>query len=131
MMPPIRQLASGLRQALDWAQQLGKHQAYMMRTLPNDLQIVYAYQGDKWRLTLRREDRPVSEDEIESIRTAFDVPEAAQLVRSSGTDQHPVSRRRIKFYRAEFLWREQIAHLPRAASTFAPVEGSDAAVWGG
>jgi hypothetical protein len=141
-MPTLKQLAGGMRQALDWAHQAQRHDAYMMLTLKNGLQIVYSYRGDEWRLALRREGAPPSENEVEIIRRDFDVPESAARFDNMMSETNPHSGRKIRYHRVELLWREQIPcqndgavgggrHLPLAASTYAPVEGSDAAVWGG
>jgi hypothetical protein len=141
-MPSLKQLAAGLRTALEWAQQAGKPRSWMMRTLPNGLQIVYSYDGDQWRLALRREKVYPADVEVATIRRDFDVPENAGENSYTRTEEQPATGRKAKYCVVELTWREQIPcqndgaiggrkHLPLAASTYAPVEGSDAAVWGG
>lgn len=132
-MPTLKQLAGGMRQALDWAQQVRKPEARMKRTLPNGLQIVYSYEGDRWMLALSRENVHPSAAEVDAVRADFGVPESAWECISTITEEKPVTGRRVKWSVISLIWREQIpasGHLPRAASTYAPVEGSDSAVWG-
>ena len=129
-MPNLKELAGAMRQGLDLAQQAGKHKAWNMRTLANDLQLVLACEGDSWRLAMRREGVPPSQDEIDSVREAFDVPDAAARFDNMQSEPNSKTQRKVRYFRVELLWREQIAaqspYLPIAASTFMPPEGPDA-----
>lgn len=131
-MSTLRQVAAGLRQTLDWSQQAGRARGWIQRPLKNGLQIVYSYCGDEWRLALRREGVPPSENEVAVIRRDFDVPEGALRFDNQQTETHPKTRRKIRYHRVELLWREQAAAatLPRCAPTIHPAEGPDAAVFG-
>ncbi len=115
-MSTLKQLAAGMYTTLDWAQQRGQSRAYIMRTLANGLQIVLSYDAEQWRIALRREGVPPGENEIEIVRAAFAIPDAAARFDNMQTEPHPKTGRKIRYFRVELLWREQarVRYVPPA-----------------
>lgn len=132
MPTKLTQVAAHMRQALELAQVARKPRAFILRTLPNGLGVCYSYDGDAWRLALRREAVYPADVEIAVIRRDFNIPESAGEYSYTRTDEHPATRRRIKYCVVELTWREQIPQgnpLGRAAGTIDLIDGPDAAVW--
>jgi hypothetical protein len=126
----LRQTASVMRQGLDLVKISGKPSAWIMRTLPRGLQMLLSYEGDRWRLALRREDVMPSEDEVDLCSLAFGVPDAAGRHNFKSKETAAVTHRRIMYHVVELTWREDPAGrsddgLSHFMATFAPVEGPD------
>ena len=89
-MPPLKPLAN----------------AWNQRTLSRGLQVVLSYDEDRWRLALRRENVPPSEDEIEICMQAWEVPESAHRTMSTASARHPLTDRIVKYHTVELTWLE-------------------------
>lgn len=61
----------------------------------------------QWRLAVAREGVYPSDMEVEVVRTAFDVPEAAEEARSEKEYTHPKTKRTIYYRRVEVTWQER------------------------
>lgn len=75
--------------------------------LTNGLDIIlHRVTDSQWRLAMAREGVYPSEVEVELLRTAFDVPEAAEEARSEKSHTHPKTKRQISYRRVELTWQE-------------------------
>lgn len=69
--------------------------------------ILHRLDEHQWRLALAREDVYPSDMEVEIVRAAFDVPEAADESRSDKQYTHPKTKRTINYRRVEVTWQER------------------------
>jgi hypothetical protein len=69
--------------------------------------ILQRVDDHQWRLALAREGVYPSDVEVELLRTAFDVPEAAEEARSQKSHTHPKTKREITYNRVELTWQER------------------------
>lgn len=69
--------------------------------------ILHRLDEHQWRLAMAREGVYPSDMEVEIVRTAFDVPEAAEEARSDKQYTHPKTKRVINYRRVEVTWQER------------------------
>ena len=79
---------------------------YRLIPLARGLQIGLHRREDRFRLVVRREGVFPSEQEVEIVRQAFGVPEECVAEVGSKTEQHPVTKRTIRWQVVELRWRE-------------------------
>lgn len=76
--------------------------------LANGLDIILHRVDDhRWRLALARESAWPSQVEVETVRTHFDIPAAAEEARSEKEHRHPKTGRMITYRRVEITWQER------------------------
>ena len=69
--------------------------------------ILHRLDDHQWRLAMAREGVYPSDMEVEIVRNAFDVPEAAEEARSEKQYTHPKTKRTINYRRVEVTWQER------------------------
>lgn len=76
--------------------------------LENGLDVIlHRLDEHQWRLAMAREGGYPSDMEVEIVRNAFDVPEAAEEARSEKQYTHPKTKREINYRRVEVTWQER------------------------
>lgn len=117
-MTKLRATAQSMRLGLDWAKQTGKPTAWNMRSLTGGLQMLLSYQDEEWRLALRREGVPPSEDEIALCMAAFDVPD--ECARTRRTRKETKYHQAVTYHIVELTWREYEPHTV-GANNYSPL----------
>lgn len=115
-MSKLRATAQAMRQGLDWSRQVGKPSAWNMRTLNGGLQLLLSYHDEQWRLALRREGVPPSEEEIALCLAAFDVPD--ECARSRRISKETKYHQTVTYHVVELHWRE---YAPVGANNHSPL----------
>ena len=145
-MPTLKQTAGAMRQGLDWSKQAGQEKGWNLRTLPRGLQLLLSFEGNRWRLALRRTDVAPSEEEVELCMAAFDVPAEPRRRNYTSSEKVSITNHKVVYHIVELSWREldpATASVPagqrsaqdasisghplsHAMATHGPVEGPDA-----
>jgi hypothetical protein len=69
--------------------------------------ILHRVDDHQWRLAMARDGVYPSDAEVAIVRSAFDVPEAADEARSEKQHRHTKTNRIINYRRVEITWQER------------------------